>query len=269
MTFNDIKNNDFLIEKISASIACGNISHAYIFEAGPGESKRTIADSFAKALLCGEHPGTGCDSCVTCKKIDHGNHEDIIYIEKDETSVKDEAIEELQERLKRKPYGGDRSIAVIMDADTMTDRAQNRLLKTLEEPFPGTVIVLLSENSLNLKKTVQSRCAVLRWEPFSDGGLGDLKAEAEQLVKAISEREPFYLLKAKLTELSGTRDNALKLLDAMETALGGCLRRRLSGGAAVYQAVWCIEEARRELKRGANTGYTLRSMMLKMEDKRW
>ena len=55
----------------------------------------------------------------------------------------------LQERLSKKPYYGDRNIAIIKDADTMTAKAQNRLLKTLEEPHPGTVIILLSKNILN------------------------------------------------------------------------------------------------------------------------
>lgn len=48
------------------------------------------------------------------------------------------------------------------DADTMTLRAQNRILKTLEEPPAGTVIMLLSENTENLIRTIVSRCAVIR-----------------------------------------------------------------------------------------------------------
>ena len=59
---------------------------------------------------------------------------------------------------------GDRNIAVIKDADTLTVRAQNRLLKTLEEPFEGTVIMLLSENRENLLDTIKSRCIMYRLE---------------------------------------------------------------------------------------------------------
>jgi len=269
MTFGDINNNDLLIKKTSESIAGGNVSHAYVFEAGYDTDKKTLADCFIKALLCGDRRGTGCDTCITCRKIDHGNHEDVIYIEKDETHVKDEAIEELQEKLKKKPYAGERSIAIIMDADTMTDRAQNRLLKTLEEPFPGTVIILLSENALNLKSTVTSRCAILRWNPFSDCARSGITAEAELIVRALLENEPFYLRKSKIMKLAANRDDAYKLLDAMEIIYGGYIRRHSFNRAAAASAIGHIEEARQELKRGINTGYTLKSMILKMEGEGW
>ena len=78
------------------------------------------------------------------------NHEDIFYVRKDGNSIKDENMSALQERLKNKPLG-ERNIAIVEDADTMTLRAQNRILKTLEEPPSGTVIILLSENT-------ESRC---------------------------------------------------------------------------------------------------------------
>ena len=57
---------------------------------------------------------------------------------------------------------GGRNIAILEDADTMTVRAQNRFLKTLEEPQPGTVIMLLSENSRMLLPTIRSRCVRVR-----------------------------------------------------------------------------------------------------------
>ena len=269
MTLNDIKNNDLLIKRLTESITGGSVSHAYVFETGPGPDKKMLVDCFAKALLCGNYPGTGCDSCIPCKKINHGNHEDIIYVEKDEISIKDEAIEELQERLKKKPYSGERNIAIIMEADTMTDRAQNRLLKTLEEPFPGTVMILLPDNALNLKKTVLSRCATLRWAPFSGGGANDFTDEAEDVIKASFENEPFYLRKPKLMKLAESRNDAEKLLDAMEAVCGRYIRQRSYSMAKIAAAVGCIEEARQDLKRGINTGYTLKSMILKMEDTRW
>lgn len=269
MTFDDVKNNGPLIKKISESAARGNVSHAYVFEGSADTDKKTLADCFAKALLCGENPGIGCEHCIVCKKINHGNHEDVIYVEKDENSVKDEAIEELQERLKKKPFAGERNIAVVMDADTMTRWAQNRLLKTLEEPFPGTVIILLSENAQNLNKTVLSRCVTLRWSPFHDTGLGELATDAEFIVKALLEEEPFYLIKSRIMRLAGSRDDAFRLLDSMETVFGGYVRERMYDMAVVNSAIRCIEEARQDLKYGMNTGYVLKGMILKMEDKKW
>ena len=70
----------------------------------------------------------------------HGNYEDFHFVESDGMSVKDEQICKVQSDIRKKPME-ERHMAVIKDADTMTLRAQNRLLKTLEEPFEGTVMI--------------------------------------------------------------------------------------------------------------------------------
>jgi DNA polymerase-3 subunit delta' len=264
MTFKDITNNELLINRISRSILSGNISHAYIFEGDACTDKRMLADSFVKAVICGSHPGVGCGNCITCIKIANGNHEDIVYVEKDGASVKDEAIEELQGRLKKKPYSGERNIAVIEDADTMTARAQNRLLKTLEEPFPGTVIILLANNSESLAKTILSRCVIIRWNPFVTEDFGELLKEAEILSKMLINGDTFYLNKMKLMNLSENRDDAYKLLDCMQMLYGKYIREHSYSKAAINLAIKSIEEARQDLMRGMNANYTLKSMILKI-----
>ena len=264
MTFKNITNNELLIKRISRSIQSGNISHAYIFEGDTCSDKEMLADCFIKAVLCPLNPGTGCGSCITCIKISNGNHEDIIYVEKDGASVKDEAIEELQERLKKKPFAGERNIAVIKDADTMTARAQNRLLKTLEEPFSGTVIILLASNSENLATTIRSRCVMIRWKPFVAEDFGGLFEEAENLVKMLLNRETFYASKLRMMNLSENRDDAYKLLDCMQMLYGKYIREQYHSKEVVNSAVTCIEEAGQDLTRGMNVGYTLKNMILKI-----
>jgi len=265
MTFDEIGNNAPLIKRVSRAIISGRVSHAYIFEGAARADRAAAADSFAKAVLCGEHPGRGCDSCIVCKKIDHGNHGDVLYVEKSENSVKDEAIEELQEKLKKKPFSGDRNIAVIKDADAMTSRAQNRLLKTLEEPFPGTIILLLSDNVENFARTIRSRCIVLRWNPFHEEQGGEETEKAEALVKMLAGGEPFYARKRMVAGLFENRDEALALLDRMEILFGGYLRERSYGKKTIKAAIDSIEEARQELKRGMQPAQSLKRMILKME----
>jgi len=267
MRLNEIKGNDRIIERLMSAIQCGRISHAYIMEGDACVDKLLIADCFAKAILC--ETNVGCDTCMTCNKINHGNHEDIVYVETDGSSVKDEAIEELQARLKKKPYAAERSVAIIKDADTMTPRAQNRLLKTLEEPTPGTVILLLSENVENLAKTILSRCVVYHWSPFQTPEYGDLIAEAQVLVEMLMSREPFYKAKARIMMLADCKENAYKLLDAMEITYGNMFsgKNRHENEyeiAGIKTAIVAIEEARRDLRRGMNLGYTLKSMILSM-----
>ncbi|QHI73991.1 hypothetical protein Ami3637_11995 [Aminipila terrae] len=201
--------------------------------------------------------------------MNHGNHEDIIYVEADGKSIKDEAVEELQTKIKKKPFFGNRNIAVIKHADTMTIRAQNRLLKTLEEPPEGTIIILLSENVENLVSTILSRCVVFRVNPFETPEYGEIKEHAQMLVRMLLNKEPFYSLKSKLSEFADDRENAMKLLDSMELIYRdlSIINNKESRNYTkdyIYRAVVLIEEARRDLQRGINTGYAMRNLIIKI-----
>ena len=262
MTLKEVKNNDIIKNRIKRLITNDSVSHAYIFECEGGSDKKAMADVFAKALLCETQRGVGCHSCKTCTKIAKGSHEDVIYVKKDETSVKDEAIEELQAKLKKKPYAGDRIIAVIEDADTLTARAQNRLLKTLEEPFSETVIILLTGSLENLADTILSRCSLLRWNPFVSEDFGDLPHEAGNIVKALLKKEAFYASKIKITSLFENRNDAYRLLDCMQTVCGEYIKTGGCDRTALRELIKSIEEARRDLMQGMNVSYTLKNMIL-------
>jgi len=265
MTLKDIKNNNSLIKRVSDSIIRGTVSHAYIFSGGTREDRILAADSFAKAALCSNSPGTGCDFCIICRKITNRNHEDIVYVDKDEKgSVKDEAIEELQKKLKKKPFTGDRNIAIINDADTMTKSAYNRLLKTLEEPFPGTIIILLSDNVENLTKTILSRCVLLRWNPFIDEGHSEAAEKANGIINSLFRNEPFYSNRREIMDFAENRDEGYALLNNMENLLGERAKGRYSEIDKIKATVSCIEEARQELMRGMQVSQSMKRMMLKI-----
>lgn len=261
MTFDHLYGNEKLIQRLRVSIASGSVGHAYIFEAGADVDKLLFAMCFIKALLC---KNGGCESCVTCRKIDDGNHEDIHVVSADGASVKDGQIEDLQAELRKKPFGS-RNIAVISDADTMTQYAQNRLLKTLEEPAPGTVIILLVENIENMLPTIRSRCMSYRLE---DSGITDPEAEglARRIEEMIYEEQPFYILKDELEKLAKDREMSRKVLDCLEKIYAGHL---LSGDLRykdqkVYDAVEAIEEAAGKIRKNMNTAYALKAMLLKI-----
>ena len=269
MILGEIDNNDKLIERLRYLSASENLFHAYIFEGDSCVDKALLADCFIKAILCENDKGEGCETCISCNKINHGNHEDIIYVETDGKSIKDEAVEELQNRLKKKPFFGDRNIAVIKQADTMTVRAQNRLLKTLEEPPQGTIIILLSENIENLIPTILSRAVVFRVNPFQTPEYGEIKEHAQQLVRMLLNKEPFYLVKSKLNDWIEDKENAMKLLDAMEliyrdVSITSTKENKNYTKDYIFRAVELIEEARRDLQRGINTGYAMKNLIIKI-----
>lgn len=291
MSFKQIKGNGKTIERIRQAIENGNISHAYIFEGDLSVDKLFIAETFAKAILCENNSvrggkGDSCDSCSSCQKVDHGNHEDLIYVSVDGNHIKDEAIEELQGRIKKKPYVGSRNVVLIKDADTMTLRAQNRLLKTLEEPTVGTVIILLSENMENLAQTVRSRCISYRLSPFEAESFQVSLLGARTIESMIFEGKSFYEISEKLGEQSESKQDAYLLLDALESwyrDIGICeydqngnlvfnidfldeinKKSKLYKKNDIYKAVSCIEEARTDLNRNINTSYTLKNLILKI-----
>lgn len=270
MTFDDIIGNEKLIGRLKETIQGKGVSHAYIFEGDYYTDKMEFALAFIKAILCETNPGTGCDICLSCQKLNHGNHEDVFFTEvTDKGNTKDEEIYQLQEKLSKKPVFGDRNIAVIKDADSMTPKAQNRLLKTLEEPNPGAVIILLSNNVQNLTQTILSRCVVFHINNL-DLAYNRENLELEnEIANLLLVGAPFYKVKAKLSAIGKEKDNAMKFLDGIQRVYRDLLivdseAGKLYKKTDISKIVGYIEEARRDLQLGVNPAYSLKNMILKI-----
>ncbi len=249
-------------EKLNNAISRGNISHAYVFEGDYTVDKIEFAKSFVKSVLCSSG---GCGECTVCRKIENGNYEDlfVIYPEK---SIRDEDIEKLQVNLKNKPFAGNRNIAIIQNADTMTKRAQNRLLKTLEEPPEGTVIILLADNIENLLPTILSRCVVYRLENTKAHIDNRILNKAVKLEEMIYMEEPFYALKSYVEKLAKDKNEVMAVLDCLEKIYSDYI---LNGSAkysnsSIYSSVLAIEETKRKVQRGLNVAYALKEMVIKI-----
>lgn len=268
MILKEFEGNEKLIQRLIATIHNETISHAYIFEGEAALDKTAFAKAFVKAILCEENPGEGCDRCSTCRKIEHDNYEDLIYVNADGKSIKDEAIERLQERLKVKPYGS-RNIAIISDADTMTLRAQNRLLKTLEEPAKGTVLILLSENIENLTNTILSRCVKFRLNYYGRENYEGMIGKAEEVADLLMRGVPFYQRKEAVAEILKDDNKVMAFLDALEKVYRDFLvipseKGRLYKKSQIYNNVSLIEETRRQLLKGVSKSYAIKDLMIKI-----
>ena len=188
-------------------------------------------------------------------------------------SVKDEQIEELQEKLRRKPFG-ERNLAIIKDADTMTARAQNRLLKTLEEPYGAAVIMLLSENTENLLATIRSRCVTYRLADEKTTAEMPGTEAAEAIFGALAEGAGFASLKSLLAEKMKSREDAFALLDGLERIYEALLtekdeRYRLYRKEKIMRSIELIEEARRDLLAKVNYQYALKNLLIKIGGTQW
>ena len=165
---------------LGSSLRSGRISHAYLFSGPGGSARRRAADAFARALLCERGPelGDACGECLSCRKVEHGNHPDLQAIGPDGASIKIEQIRELQKMFSYRSGSNGRKVYIIDEADKMTVQASNSLLKFLEEPPAPAVAILLAENAQTLLPTIRSRVQLV---PFTAMGaefiLGELAAE--------------------------------------------------------------------------------------------
>jgi len=165
MAFSSIYGQEGPIAVLRNAIGNGRVPHAFLFYGAEGIGKRTTALVFAKALNCKEGGTDACDACASCRKIDSGNHPDLLLIKPEGQFIKVADIKELQERLHFRPLEGARRVVIIDDAEHMNITSANSLLKTLEEPSPTNVFVLVSSRPHLLPMTILSRCHRLRFNP--------------------------------------------------------------------------------------------------------
>ena len=165
MTFGEIYGHGKQIVILKSAMAKDRIAHAYLFYGMEGIGKKTTAAVFARALNCGaEDPP--CDTCPSCRKAEHKNHPNIVTITAEGQFIKIGAVKELQERMTFRPSEG-RRVFIMPEADRMNAAAANALLKTLEEPSAGNILLLTTARPYALPMTILSRCQHLRFSPLA------------------------------------------------------------------------------------------------------
>lgn len=272
MKFKYSANNERLIRRLNYVTESGRISHAYIFEGDSWLDKTEFAENFAKGILCHKGLGENCRECSICSKIEHGNCEDLLYVRAEDTgNVKDEAIELMQEKIKVKPYGS-RHVCIIENADRMTARAQNRLLKTLEEPPGDSVILLLSENMENLAQTIRSRCVKFHINHLGSEQFDYMMETAVNVIEMVSDNTPFYRIMYEIKDFIRDKEKVKALLDGMEVTY----RNMLVEGAGKVNAyrnedivnnIHMIERASEDIRYGVSAGTAVKNLIIKIGGK--
>jgi DNA polymerase-3 subunit delta' len=144
---------------------------------GPeGIGKRAFALTLARALLCQARPIEAldpCESCPSCLQARVGTHPDLLLVARpeDKHDLPIAVIRQLCHDLSLKPARGGRKVAIIDDADDFNDEAANAFLKTLEEPPPGSILILIGTAVEIQLETIVSRCRVLRFDPLPETDL--------------------------------------------------------------------------------------------------
>jgi DNA polymerase III subunit delta' len=136
------------------------MTHAWLFTGPPGSGRSVAARAFAAALQCPLH---GCGECTACRTTMHGTHADVREVVPEGLSIGVDEMRTLVQLAARQPATGRYQILVIADADRLTERAANALLKAVEEPSEQTVFLLCapSDHPDDVPITIRSRCRVV------------------------------------------------------------------------------------------------------------
>lgn len=167
MPFEAIIGQAPVVQSLCSVLREDQAGHAYLFTGPPGIGKRSLARSWAKALLCLEEAGTGCD-CESCRLIDSGSHPEFTTVIPDGNSIKIDQLRELQQQVYYRPLFGRRRVFFFPEAEQLTEAAGNSFLRLLEEPPPGVVFLFTAVRPDQLLSTIRSRCQVFPLFPVAE-----------------------------------------------------------------------------------------------------
>jgi DNA polymerase-3 subunit delta' len=171
MAFNDFSAQSQGVQLLQRSLARGRLGHAYLFAGHQLEELETLARTLAKTLNCEQPIKTAgaatdcCDVCLSCKKIANETHADIQWVRPESKSrvITIDQTRDLMQQIQLKPTEAQFKVAVIVGADRLNAQAANAFLKTLEEPPPKSVLILLSTEPARILETILSRCLRLNF----------------------------------------------------------------------------------------------------------
>ena len=226
MPFVNIAGHERLRALLARAVARDTLPPSLLFSGTAGIGKRRCAVAVAEALNCltPRHSDVleidACGSCASCRRIARGVHADVVVLEPgDSGSIKIEPVREVIDRANYRPFEGRRRVVIVDEADALVDAAQNALLKTLEEPPPASVFILVSSRADSLLPTVRSRCRPLRFGELSTQEVASVLVREHEYTEvdakaaaADADGSVARALQANAADLTDARDAAARLL---------------------------------------------------------
>lgn len=204
MSWSEIEGHDRVVEQFRSALRRGRLFGSYLFVGPAGIGKHTFAVKLAQALLCQTHAEEDlepCGRCPACAQVAARTHPDLVTVARpaDKAMIPLELLIGDKEHRMREglchdialtPFMGKRKVAIIDDADYLNVEGANSLLKTLEEPPPRSVLILVGTTPAKQLPTIRSRCRIIRFDPLAEETLvrllvrtGLADAEASRLAR--------------------------------------------------------------------------------------
>ncbi|MCX6063479.1 MAG: hypothetical protein NTV26_04720 [Caldiserica bacterium] len=150
---------------LEAALVSHKLAHAYLLVGRDEDAKLALAAALAKSGNCrGEHgPGEFCDTCPSCRQVDSGGSPNM-RVFGDSGTLSIDTVDQFISYASVKTASGCLKVSVFRGVDFFTDVAADRVLKTIEEPVPGNIFLLLSQNSRRVLPTIRSRAQIMKVE---------------------------------------------------------------------------------------------------------
>jgi DNA polymerase-3 subunit delta' len=159
------------------------LQHAWLLTGPPGSGRSNAAAAFAAALLCEK---AGCGQCKSCRMVSSGSHPDVSVLATEKVII---SIEEIRQLVASSHFGGSvgkYQIMIIEDADRMSERSSNVLLKALEEPPAGTIWLLCAPSEADMLPTIRSRVRRVALKQPSTQTVADLLVTRDGIERSLA-----------------------------------------------------------------------------------
>jgi DNA polymerase-3 subunit delta' len=206
--FSQIIGHKLPLEFLSNTLTHGPVGHAYLFYGPEGVGKQMVAYRFAKALLCEKSGvlGDACDACDACRRFTNDNHHNFQLIHPEGAQgYKIDQLRELRRNVSLMAFHEGKRVYLLPDADKMKPEGANAILKTLEEPSEGVVLILVTSQLIKILPTIISRCQKVPFTRISEQELEPF------LEKEFSMDPATASLMARLSEGSPGKSHELAL----------------------------------------------------------
>ncbi len=210
-------------EGIRNSFESNRLAHAYVIVGSPRGNALQFAESFLKLLYC-EGTEKPCNGCTNCQRVQAHKHVDTLWIEPQSKSrqIKADEVRGLVRRMTQTSFEGGWKAGILVSAECMNTTSANILLKTLEEPPPKTVLLLITDSPQALLPTIISRCQKI---VLSEG-----KVEATEALWNAPLMEILYELPPRSGLGASRLAGKLKaILDAVKAEIAGAVEEELGG----------------------------------------
>ena len=194
-----------------------DVHHAWLFTGPPGSGRSQLALAFAAALLCSEG---GCGACNSCQMIQSRNHPDVQVLNTERVLISIDEVTEFIEKSIQMPALGKYRVMVIEDADRMSERTSNLLLKSLEEPPKGTIWMICAPSEADLLPTIRSRVRRVQLKVPTVDAVAQLLVEkygiaSELAHNSASQAQSHVGMARRLATNAGARERRTQALKAV------------------------------------------------------